>query len=52
MWQKPFFWSSPEFGGKIPQFRTETELVSLPKLCKKVSPPWNLLNQQKIDTYN
>ena len=33
------------------KFRTELELLSSTKLRKKVSPPRNLLNQQKIDAY-
>ena len=33
------------------KFRTEIESLSLTKLCKNISPPWNLLNQQKIDAY-
>ena len=41
-----FFWSSPEFGA---EFRDEIELSSLTKLRKNISPPRNLLNQQKID---
>ena len=53
--QRPFFGgggASSDFGGKIPQFQTEIELLSLTKLCEKeVSPPRNLLNQQKIDAY-
>ena len=34
------------------KFRTEIELLSLSKLRKKVSPPWNWLNQQKFDAYD
>ena len=33
------------------KFRIEIELLSLNKLLKKVSPPRNWLNQQKIDAY-
>ena len=35
-------------GAKV---RTETESLSLTKLRKNISPPQNLLNQQKIDAY-
>ena len=35
---KDFFWSSPEFGGKIPKYRTEIELFSLTKLRKTFRP--------------
>ena len=33
------------------QFQTEIDLFTLSKLCKKVLPPRNLLNQQKIIGY-
>ena len=33
------------------KFSPEIELFSLTKLCKNISPSWNLLNQQKIDAY-
>ena len=33
------------------KFRTEIKLLSLTKLCENISPPRNLLNQQKIDAY-
>ena len=49
MQQRPFFlWSDLDLGAKV---QTEIELLSLTKLCKNISPPWNLLNQQKIDAY-
>ena len=51
MQQRPFFWSSPEFGGQILKVWTEIDLPSLTKLHKKVLPPQNFLNQQKIDAY-
>ena len=31
------------------KFRTKIELLCSTKLCKKISPPRNLLNQQKIE---
>ena len=34
-----------------PRFWTEIKLLSLTKLRKNISPPRNLFNQQKIDTY-
>ena len=43
-----FFWPSPEFGAK---FWNEIELLSLSKLCKNISSPRSLLNQQKINAY-
>ena len=33
------------------KFQTEIELLSLTELLKNISPPRNLLNQQKIDAY-
>ena len=33
------------------KFRTEIELLSSTKLLKSISPPQNLFNQQKIDSY-
>ena len=33
------------------KFRSEIELLSLTKLRKNISPPRNLLNQQKINAY-
>ena len=48
MRQRPFFDISSEFGAK---FRNEIELLSLTKLLKNISPPQNLLNQQKIHAY-
>ena len=34
------------------KFRTAIELLSLTKHHKNISPPRNLLNQQKIDAYD
>ena len=39
------------FLGLHPKLRTEIELYSSNKLCKNISPPWNLLNPQKTDAY-
>ena len=48
MWRRPFFGLHLNLGGKIPD---RLELLSLTKLLKNISPPRNLLNQQKIDAY-
>ena len=34
------------------KFQTEIELLRLTKLRKNISPPRNLLNQQKINAYD
>ena len=47
---KPFFfWSSPQFGSNSPKFRIKIALLKLNQTSKKMPPPRNLLNQQKID---
>ena len=43
-----FFGLHLNFGAKM---QTEIELLSSTKLCKIISPPQNLLYQQKIDVY-
>ena len=48
MRQRLFFGLHLNLGAK---FRTEIELLTLTKLRKNISPPRNLLYEQKIDAY-
>ena len=50
MWQGPFFFLGLHLKLGV-NFQTEIELLSFTKLHKNILPPWNLLNQQKIDAY-
>ena len=47
--KRPFFFGLHLNSGA--KFWTEKELLCLTKLCKQISPPQNLLYQQKIEAY-
>ena len=49
MRRRPFFFGL--FLNLGAKFRTKIKLLSLTKLRKKILPPRNLFNQQKIDAY-
>ena len=51
MWQRPFFLLFGLHLNLGAKSWAEIELLNLTKLCKNILPPWNLLNQQKINAY-